>query len=138
MRRVTLLHGVKRVGAPRSYIFILKIQTTDPNRSIWSPYWNVLGDQILHFLKFVYYLLSHFENHWSNGPEIFTVFYCSLQNSNFQNCLINSKKFPKNVKFSFQAHFNMENMLEGSNRLFGFSKWKYGVEYKCILLHDSP
>ena len=68
----------------------------------------MLGDQILHFLEFFYYLLSHFENRRSGGPEIFTVFYCSHQNSNFQKCLINSKKNPKNVKFGLQAHFNMD------------------------------
>ena len=29
---------------------------------MWSLYWNVLGDQILYFSDFFYYLLSHFEN----------------------------------------------------------------------------
>ena len=64
-------------------------------RSTCSPYWNVLGDQILHFLEFFYYLLSHFENHWSNGSEIFTVFYCSQWISDFQSGLINSKSSKK-------------------------------------------
>ena len=56
------------------YISIFKIQWPDQNHSTRSSYWNVLGDQILHFLEFFYYLLSHFENHRSDGLEIFTVF----------------------------------------------------------------
>ena len=28
------------------------------------------------------------------------------------------KNFQKNVKFGLQAHFNMKNTLDGSNRLF--------------------
>jgi len=47
------------------------------------------------------------------------------ENNDFVKYLINSKKFPKNVKFGLQAHFNMKNTLEGSNRLFELWKWKY-------------
>ena len=35
----------------------------------------------------------------------------SYQKTDFQKSFKNSKKIPKNVKFGFQAHFNMENML---------------------------
>jgi hypothetical protein len=40
--------------------------------------------------------------------------------SDFQSGLINSKKIPKNVKFGLQADINMENKMNGSDRLFGF------------------
>ena len=133
-----LLYRVKGLGTLRHYIFILKIQTPDLNRSTCSSYWNVLGDQILHFLEFFYYLLSHFENRWSDGSEIFSVFYCSQWICEFQIGLINSKKFPKNVKFSLQVHFNMKNMLSGSDRLFELWKWRFSVEYKCVLLYRVP
>ena len=66
-------HGSPSVGESWFILAILKIQTTDPNRSSCSPYWNVLGDQILYFLEFFYYLLSNFENRWFDGPENFTV-----------------------------------------------------------------
>ena len=112
----------------QAHIFILKIQTTDPNRSTFSPYWNVLGDQILHFLEFFDYLLSHFENRWSNGPENLTVFLLFIRFCDFQSGLINSKKTPKNIKFSLQAHFNMKKMLNGSDRFFGFSNWNTSVK----------
>ena len=39
----------------------------------------------------------------------------NLKNCDFQKSERNSKKFPKNVKFGLQAHFNMENMLKGSD-----------------------
>ena len=86
-----------------------------------SPYWNVLGYQILYFLEFFYYLLSHFENRWSNG---FTVWLSHRWISDFQSGWINSKKIPKNVKFGLQAHFNMENTSNGLDRLFGLRKLK--------------
>ena len=75
----------------------------------------MLGDQILHFLNFVYYLLSHFENRKSSGPEIFTVF---IVHPDFQSGLINSKKIPKNVKFGLQAHFIVEITSNGLDRRF--------------------
>ena len=34
-----------------------------------------------------------------------------IPKTDFEKSFKNSKKIPKNVKFSFQAHFNMENML---------------------------
>ena len=37
---------------------------------------------------------------------------------NFVPILINSKKNQKNVKFGLQAHINMENKMNGSDRLF--------------------
>ena len=46
-------------------------------------------------------------------------FYCSQQNNNFQKCLINSKKIPKNIKFGLLAHFNMEITSNGLDRSFG-------------------
>ena len=79
---------------------------------------------IKHFLKLLI--------QWSRK---FYCFYCSEKNSNFKKCLINGKKIPKNVKFGLQVHFNMEITSNGSDRSFGLSKWKYGVEYKCVLLH---
>ena len=83
----------------------------------------MLGDQILHFSEFFYYLLSHFENRWSNG---FTVLLSHRWISNFQSGLINSKKIQKNVKFGLQAHINMENKKNGSDRLFEFWNFKFG------------
>ena len=116
-----------------------KVQNVDPNRSSCSPYWNVLGDQILHFLKFFYYLLTNFESSWSDGPENFTVFHCLQQNSNFQKCLINSKKIPKNIKFGLQAHFNMENKMNGLDRHFELKNRKIWTWSKIVaLLHNSP
>ena len=50
------------------------------------------------FFYFFYYLLSQFENHRSDGPEIFSVFYCSQWICNFQSYLINSKKNSKKYK----------------------------------------
>ena len=76
----------------------------------------MLEDQILHFLEFFCYLLNRFENR-----AVFIKFW-SIENSGFQTGLINSKKIPKNVKFGLQAHFNMKNMLNGSDRVFEFSK----------------
>ena len=86
-----------------------------------SPYWNVLGDQILNFLEFFYYLLSHFENCWSNDG---LTKQWNRWISDFQSGLINGKKIPKNVKFGLQAHFNMENTSNGFNRLFRIRKLK--------------
>ena len=97
---------------------------TDPNRSTCSPYWNVLGDQILHFLEFFYYLLSHFENRWSNDPENITDFLLFIRICDFQIGLINSKKIPKNVKYGLQAHFNIEITSNGLDRRFGLRKLK--------------
>ena len=37
---------------------------------------------------------------------------------NFVPILINSKKIQKNVKFDLQAHINMENKMNCSDRLF--------------------
>ena len=82
----------------------------------------MLGDQILHFLEFFYYLLSHFENRRSGGPEIFTVFTVHPDFQIFQSGLINSKKIPKNVKISFQAYFIMEITSNGLDRRFELSK----------------
>ena len=86
-----------------------------------SPYWNVLGDQILYFLKFFYYSLSHFENHWSNS---FTIWLSHRWINDFQSGLINSKQIQKNVKFGLQAHFNMKNTSNGLDRLFELRKLK--------------
>ena len=41
-----------------------------------------------------------------------------LKNSDFQKSFKNSKKFPKNVKFGLQAHFNMEITLDRKNSSF--------------------
>ena len=62
----------------------------------------MLGDQILHFLEFFYYLLRWFEN------RCFSVVQNFNKNNDFQTILINSKKIPKNVKFGLQAHFNID------------------------------
>ena len=84
----------------------------------------MLGDQILHFLEFFYYLLSHFENRWSNSG---LTKQWNRWISDFQSGLINSKKIPKNIKFGVQAHFNMENTSNGLDRLFGLQKltWNF-------------
>ena len=38
--------------------------------------------------------------------------------SDFQKFEKNNKQFPKNIKFSLQAQFNMKINLNGSDRLF--------------------
>ena len=38
--------------------------------------------------------------------------------NNFVKYLINNKKIQKNVKFGLQAHINMENKMNGSDRPF--------------------
>ena len=75
----------------------------------------MFGDQILHFSEFFYYLLSHFENHWSNG---FIVLLSHRWISDFVKYLINSKKIQKDVKFGLQVDYNMENKMNGSDRRF--------------------
>ena len=60
--------------------------------------------------------------------------------SDFQSGLINSKKIPKNVKFGLQADINMENKMNGSDRLFGFWKIENGLvalRPKCLWKHIS-
>ena len=66
----------------------------------WRPNFTIFGIFLL-FIKPLWKLLIR----WSRN---FYCFYCSQQNNNFQKCLINSKKIPKNVKFGLQAHFNMD------------------------------
>ena len=46
----------------------------------------------------------------------------------FVPILINSKKIQKNVKFGLQAHINMENKMNGSDRTF--EHWKAKMSYK--------
>ena len=74
------------------------------------------------FFEFFYYLLSILQNCWSNGG-------CTKQwnrwINNFVKYLINSKKILKNVKFGLQAHINMENKINGSDRPFEFSNFKF-------------
>ena len=43
---------------------------------------------------------------------------------NFVPILINSKKIQKNIKSGLQAHINMENKMNGSDRPFGYWKRK--------------
>ena len=80
----------------------------------------MLGDQILHFSEFFYYLLSHFENSDPTVAADFTVLCGHRWINNFQSGLIYSKKIQKNVKFGLQADINMENKMNGSDRPFGF------------------
>ena len=67
----------------------------------------MLGDQILHFLNFFYYLLRWVQK---------LVKFIPL---NFVPILINSKKIPKKVKFGLQAHFIVEITSNGLDRQFG-------------------
>ena len=50
----------------------------------------------------------------------FTVLLSHRWINDFQSGLINSKKIQKNVKFGIQTHINMENRMNGSDRLFEF------------------
>ena len=68
----------------------------------------MLGDQILHFFDFFYYLLSHFENSDPTVAADFTVLCSHRWINNFVKYLINSKNIHKNVKFGLQAHFNID------------------------------
>ena len=100
----------------------------------------MLGDQILYFSEFFYYLLSHFENSDPTVAADFTVLCSHRWISDFQSGLINSKKIPKNVKFGLQADINILNKMNGSDRLFGFWKTENGVAAlgpKCLWLHIS-
>ena len=56
----------------------------------------------------------------------FTVLCSHRWINNFVKYLINSKKIQKNVKFGLQAHINMENKMNGSDRLFEFWNFKFG------------
>ena len=56
-----------------------------------------------------------------------------LKNRDFQKSERDSKKISKNVKFGLQVHFNMKNMLKGSDRLFELWKWRYEREVKHLL-----
>ena len=67
----------------------------------------MLGDQILHFLEFFYYLLR-----W--GEKL-----VKFRPLNFVPILINGKKISKNVKFGLQAHFIVEITSNGLDRRFG-------------------
>ena len=64
----------------------------------------MLGDQILHFLEFFYYLLRCVQKLVKFRPL------------NFVPILINSKKIQKNVKFDLETHFIVEIMLNGLDR----------------------
>jgi hypothetical protein len=46
--------------APVHHVKILnfKLKMTDPNRSIYSPYQNLIENQILYFLKYFYYFFG--------------------------------------------------------------------------------
>ena len=73
-----------------------KVQITDPNHWIWSPYWNILGDQILHFFEFFYYFFGFIKNchiGWIRNNYI----------NEFVTSIKNSKKIQKNVKFGLQG-----------------------------------
>ena len=50
----------------------------------------------------------------------FTVLLSHRWINNFVKYLINSKKIQKNIKFGLQAHINMENKMNDSDRPFGF------------------
>ena len=50
----------------------------------------------------------------------FTVLCSHRWINNFVKYLINSKKIQKNVKFGLQAHINIENKMNGSDRPFEF------------------
>ena len=47
-----------------------------------------------------------------------------IPKTDFEKSFKNSKKIPKNVKFSLQAHFHMKNTLSTWNRQFEFWKRK--------------
>ena len=49
-----------------------------------------------------------------------SLFFERFKNSDFVPILKNRKKIQKNVKFGLQAHINMENKMNGSDRRFGF------------------
>ena len=76
----------------------------------------MLRDQILHFFEIFDYFFRIFEN-----PCFLALFYYFfiIKIRDFQKSFKNSKKISKNVKFGLQAHFNMEIMLSGLDRLFG-------------------
>ena len=72
----------------------------------------MLSDQILHFFEFFLLFIKYFTKLLLfSGPEL-------SKNSSFVKYLINSKKIQKNIKFGLLAHFNIELMLNGSDRLF--------------------
>ena len=50
---------------------------------------------------------------------LFLNLFRTIKNSDFEIFRRNIKKFQKNVKFSLQAHFNINILLSGSDQLFG-------------------
>ena len=86
-------------------------------------------------LETKFYIFWKFFTNFLDRYKI-TVFGRS-RNSGFVPILKHSKKFPKNIKFGLQAHFNMEIMLNGSDRLFELWKfliWRSWKIYKKILV----
>ena len=73
----------------------------------------MLGDQILHFLEYFYYLLNN----------DFTIFL-PLKNSDFQNILINSKKYFKKYKIWSPITLQYEDHVEK----FGSIVWTLKIE----------
>ena len=69
-------------------ISIFKVQIVDPNRSTCSPYWNVLGDQILHFFEFFLLFIKPLwkpQIRWSRNFYCFLLFTVDLQFSKMLN-----------------------------------------------------
>ena len=80
--------GYGELRSKMTFYFTLVFQFKNPNNRfepfniffIFKCAWR------LNFIFFgiFYYLLSHFENHRSKGPENFTVFYCSSGSAIFK------------------------------------------------------
>ena len=71
----------------------------------WRP-------NIIYFLNYLLFIYNFLKSLFFNGAEL-------SKNINFIHILINTRKIPKNIKFDLQAYFNMEIILNGSDRLFG-------------------
>jgi hypothetical protein len=72
----------------------------------------VLGDLILHFFEFFLLFFTVSRIFFFYGSE-------SYKSIDFLPILKKVKKIEKNVKFGLQARFNMDIILNGSDRLFG-------------------
>ena len=118
--------GVKPRFTPRSFLRFQNsncrfqvLNVFSISKCAWRPNFTFFGIFLL-FLNDFSKSVFGMNSVWI---VIFTVHILFIPKTDFQKSFKNSKKIPKNVKFGFQAHFNMENMLSIWNRQFEF--WKH-------------
>ena len=125
--------GVKVRFTPRSFLRFQNsncrfqvLNVFSISKCAWRPNFTFFGIFLL-FLNDFWKSVFGMNSVWT-VKSLFK--HCSYKKTDFQKSFKNSKKIPKNVKFSFQAHFNMENMFSTWNRQFEFWKRKFEREVK--------